>query len=65
MTASEGIIFRKLYGTVPPAVLGLPRERRKEAEGCGGMKVGIAAGKYSIPGDIDAMNDEIAEMFGV
>ena len=27
--------------------------------------LGIANGKYKIPDDIDASNDEIAEMFGV
>ncbi len=28
-------------------------------------KLGIAEGKYDIPDDIDSLNDEIAEMFGV
>lgn len=34
-------------------------------EGSGGIKIGIASGKYSIPDDIDDMNDAIAEMFDV
>ena len=31
----------------------------------GKRTLGIARGKYDIPDDIDACNDEIAEMFGV
>ncbi len=30
-----------------------------------GRKLGIANGKYNIPDDIDGMNEEIADMFGV
>lgn len=31
----------------------------------GKRKLGLANGKYAIPDDIDACNDEILEMFGV
>ena len=31
----------------------------------GRRKLGLADGKYMIPDDIDACNDEIIEMFGV
>ena len=65
LTGSEGIIFRMLYETVPHAVLGLPRDEHDSDTKRGGMKIGIAADKYSIPADIDGMNDEIAEMFEV
>ena len=30
-----------------------------------GRKLGIADGRYNIPDNIDACNDEIAQMFGV
>ena len=65
LTDSESAVFRALFGTVPPAVLSLPRQEIGESKGRGGMKIGIAAGKYAIPDNIDKMNDEIAEMFQI
>ena len=30
-----------------------------------GMRVGIAKGRFEVPDDIDAHNDEVARLFGV
>lgn len=33
------------------------------AEGCGGPRIGVAKGRFELPDDIDAHNDEVARLF--
>lgn len=50
-------ILIELIRKLNPAKSDMPKKGKRT--------LGIARGKYDIPDDIDACNDEIAEMFGV